>query len=224
MEKEVFYKVVRSRRRTLVLTIDEDGVLTVRSPHFVSDVDIRRIVDGKKSWILEKQRLHALKQSESKSAVYVDGGEFLFFGKRFTLRVIQNADKVFEFKNGFYLDSRFLSGAREIFVNWYKKELLKFLYYRVEFFSRKLNVSYKKISVSNSTKCWGSCSKKGYLNFSWRLAMAPLNIIEYVVVHEVSHLVEANHSKKFWNLVASYIFDHEFKRKWLNKNGHMLNL
>ncbi|MCX6807530.1 MAG: M48 family metallopeptidase, partial [Patescibacteria group bacterium] len=81
---------------------------------------------------------------------------------------------------------------------------------------------YKQIRVTSAKKRWGSCSHKGNISFSWRLIMATPSIIDYVIVHELAHLREYNHSKKFWQFVAKIIPYYKEQRKWLKDNGYTL--
>ncbi|MEM3513203.1 MAG: M48 family metallopeptidase, partial [Thermoplasmata archaeon] len=82
----------------------------------------------------------------------------------------------------------------------------------------------KKIKITSGKTRFGSCTSKGYINLSWRLVLAPPEIIDYVIVHELAHLKEPNHSKKFWAVVEKFIPDYKTKRKWLKENGHLLIL
>ena len=82
-----------------------------------------------------------------------------------------------------------------------------------------MELKYDKIIITGAMKRWGSCSSKGNLNFAWRLVMAPIDIIDYVVVHELSHIVHRNHSKRFWEQVETIFPDYKIKRKWLKEYG-----
>lgn len=93
---------------------------------------------------------------------------------------------------------------------------------RVELYSQQTGIKYNKIRISNARRRWGSCSAKGNLNFSWRLALAPLEVIDYVVVHELAHIIHKNHSKKFWKLVAAIYPNYKLCRKWLRDKGRLL--
>jgi len=93
---------------------------------------------------------------------------------------------------------------------------------RVELYSQQTGIKYSKIRISNARKRWGSCSAKGNLNFSWRLSLAPLEVIDYVVVHELAHIVHKNHSRKFWKLVSEIYPQFKLCRKWLRDKGRLL--
>lgn len=106
-------------------------------------------------------------------------------------------------------------GREELVV--LKKRAAKILISRLEYFNQKYNFKYKSISVRNQKTRWGSCSRIGSLNFNYRLALLPEELLDYVVVHELCHLKEMNHSTKFWNLVSQAIPDYKERRKALEK-------
>lgn len=95
---------------------------------------------------------------------------------------------------------------------------------RCDYYAKELNVTYRKIRIAEQKTVWGSCSSSGTLSFHWKLMLAPIRVQEYVIVHEMCHLVEMNHSKAFWSLVESQMPDYKEQRKWLKENGHMLRL
>lgn len=108
-----------------------------------------------------------------------------------------------------------------------KLQLVKLLKKKIELYCQeyavKLNVSYKKISIKDTKTRWGSCSSEGNLSFCWRLVFAPHYVVEYLVVHEVCHLIEMNHSSKFWNLVHFLLPNYSLGNVWLKKNGKVLH-
>lgn len=95
---------------------------------------------------------------------------------------------------------------------------------RVSYFSHVLGVNYGKITIRDQKTRWGSCSSKGNLSFNWRLILAPPNVLDYVVVHELCHRKEMNHSQRFWALVESVMPEYREYRKWLKENGNKLTL
>ncbi|MBI5242497.1 MAG: DUF45 domain-containing protein [Elusimicrobia bacterium] len=93
---------------------------------------------------------------------------------------------------------------------------------RVEHFSRIVGVRCRRICIKDQRTLWGSCSGKGQLNFSWRLVLTPPGVLDYVVIHELCHLIEMSHSKKFWHLVNKFCPDHKAQRRWLRANAELL--
>ncbi|MBI4687875.1 MAG: M48 family metallopeptidase [Nitrospirae bacterium] len=95
---------------------------------------------------------------------------------------------------------------------------------RVSWYSSLSGLKYNRVKISDAQKRWGSCSAKGNLNFSWRLIMSPIRVIDYVVIHELAHLEERNHSKKCWNKVKIMLPDYEQYKEWLKENKHLLDI
>lgn len=95
---------------------------------------------------------------------------------------------------------------------------------RVVYYAEQMGVSYGRITVRDQQTRWGSCSTQGNLNFNWRLILAPQEVLDYVVVHELAHRVEMNHSERFWSVVESVLPDYRQRRQWLRKHGDMLML
>ncbi|MFN3599629.1 MAG: M48 family metallopeptidase, partial [Aquificaceae bacterium] len=124
----------------------------------------------------------------------------------------------------FYLSKSALPNAKEVFIKWYKEKAYEKISERVEWYARMAGFKYNKVSITDAEKRWGSCSPKGNLNFSWRLIMAPLRVIDYVVVDELCHLEIKNHSKAFWIKVKTLMPDYRDCEMWLKEYGYLLRL
>ena len=214
------HKLVRSKRKTLALIVESDGTLTVRAPFRMKQSDILGFVDSKKAWIEQKQA--QIQILEVQPHQYVEGEKFLFLGDQIPLRILPSGKPTLVLNDSFNITITALPQADSIFEAWYKKQAREILTERVLLFSRNHNFKPGKIRISSAKTRWGSCSAKGALSFTWRLVMAPLNVIDYVVVHELCHLKEMNHSKAFWQHVESIMPDYKLKRKWLKENGGIL--
>jgi hypothetical protein len=108
------------------------------------------------------------------------------------------------------------------FTNWYKKQALQLFTQRVANYASQVKVVYTSISLSSATSKWGSCSHDDKLMFNWRLIMAPIEVIDSVIFHELGHILEKNHTKKFWRKVTMWCPEYEKHKTWLDKNGHTL--
>jgi len=113
---------------------------------------------------------------------------------------------------------------RKAMEEWYRSKALQRIKKRIQFYQPKIRVKPNKVTVKEQKKRWGSCSSRDNLNFNWRIIMAPLNVLDYIVVHEMCHLVYLNHSQDYWDLVQSILPDYEKRREWLKKNGIRLSL
>ena len=217
-------KIIRSKRKTIALQITEDAKLIIRAPFGVSEEVIKRVVVKHADWIRKKKEEILLRDPKFVKKEFVNGEGFLYVGKYYKLTIVDEQSEPLVFKNGFFLSKNYLPIAKQVFVNWYRERAYEKIFERVEWYAKKRGFKYNRINITNAQKRWGSCSAKGNLNFSWRLIMAPLCVIDYVVVHELVHLEEMNHSKSFWNKVKMLMPNYEKYKNWLKKNGHLLRI
>jgi predicted metal-dependent hydrolase len=215
-------KLVRSKRKTLALIVETDGTLTVRAPLRMKEADIRGFVEAKRDWIKRKQ--DKARKVASPPRQYVDGETFWYLGEELPLRIVPKGKPALVMDGAFSLTESARSKAETVFTNWYRAQARNVLTERVEFFAQKHGFKIGKIRISSARTRWGSCSSKDTLSFTWRLVMAPPDVIDYVVVHELCHLKEMNHSKAFWARVEAIIPDYKDRRKWLKDNGGKLRL
>lgn len=223
MAKSKSYKLVRSKRKTIALSVTADATLVVRAPMNTPLDYIERLVDRKIEWI-RKAIARVISRPRAIKREFVDGESFLYLGKTYKLNLAKKQKSKLIFKNHFSLREGERKHARELLVSWYRQEAMKKITERVEWSTRRTGLSYKSIKISSANKRWGSCSTTGNLNFSWKLIMAPLSVIDYVVVHELAHLEHKNHSKSFWNSVKVMYPNYEKAKAWLRVNEGMLNI
>ncbi|MFA6521319.1 MAG: SprT family zinc-dependent metalloprotease [Candidatus Gracilibacteria bacterium] len=199
-------KIIRSRRRSIALHIAEDATLTVRAPMMTTLGYIKRLVFAKRAWIIKKQT-HILKNGGgNKPKEFINDEEFFYLGKIYKLKT-ENYEGVS------------LAKRRAKMIEWYQAQALPKITERANFYSEKMGWKFKSISITKAERRWGSCSHNNAIHFSWKLIMAPLDVVDYVVVHELAHIPEKNHSKKFWDKVATILPDYKARRKWLRENG-----
>jgi hypothetical protein len=183
--------------------------------------DIRRFIDLKADWIKRKQA-HFKQQAAPRR--YVDGEMFLFLGKEIPLRLVPSQRPALVMDGSFELAKSAQPRAESLFEAWYRQQARAVLAGRVEYYARTYGFEVEKIRISSARTRWGSCSAKKTLSFTWRLVMAPPEVIDYVVVHELCHLRELNHSPSFWAQVEAILPGYKSQRKWLKQNGGKLHL
>ena len=215
-------KLVRSKRKTLSLIVENDGTLTVRAPLRLKEADIQRFIEAKADWIKRKQA--NIRKIAVTPRQYVDGDTFLYLGKEISLRLVPDRKPALVLDGVFKLAKSAQPRAESVFEVWYKEQARAVLAVRVDFFSRKYGFEVEKIRISSARTRWGSCSAKKTLSFTWRVVMAPPEVIDYVVVHELCHLRELNHSRSFWAQVEAILPGYKSTRKWLKHNGAKLTL
>jgi len=217
-------KIIRTKRKTIALQMTNNATLIVKAPFYLSDEKVREVILKHRKWIEKKKKEIEKRDPKYSPKEFVNGEGFLYLGKFYKLKIVNFQDEPLKFDNGFYLSKDALPEARKLFINWYKDMAYKKISERVEWYAKKRGFKYKSIKITNAQKRWASCSPKGNLNFSWRLIMAPLPVIDYVVVHELVHLEEKNHTKSFWTKVKMLMPDYEKHKDWLKKNGYLLKL
>ena len=133
---------------------------------------------------------------------FVPGEEFLYLGHEYPLVVADNLPKAVVLAGSLMISQVVLANARDHIENWYRAQALEYITQRVEYYAQVTGLKYRSIRVNNATTRWGSCGYRDTLNFTWRLIMAPARVVDYVVIHELMHLKQKNHSRKFWAEVA----------------------
>ena len=196
----------------------------VRAPLRMSMIHIQEFVQNHARWIREKQS--KIKSSPSpQRKQYISGETFLYLGQEYQLAVVEHQRHALTFMGSrFHLANSHIPKGKEAFVRWYKARALAVISERVSFHANQNHFKYQKIRISSARTRWGSCSSNGTLSFTWRLVMASLEVIDYVVIHELVHTRIKNHSPKFWHLVADVLPEYKQYVFWLKKNGQFLTL
>ena len=216
-------KLVRSKRKTISLIIEHDGTLTVRAPMRTPQILIQQFIHEKTGWITRtREKIKSITPAVEKE--YKDGETFLFLGSLFDLKLVSPQRPSLQFNNGFTLSHTAQTKGKAVFTRWYKERALEVISERVTHYARRHNFMPKQVKITSAKTRWGSCSPNGTLNFTWRLVMAPLEVIDYVVVHELTHLNIKDHSRKFWLAVESIYPEYKKQQKWLREYGQRLNL
>jgi len=215
-------RLVRSRRKTVAIVIERDGRLTVRAPMHLSASRIQAFVESHADWIAKTlARLQAAPPATIHR--YVDGETFFYLGQTYPLSIVPAQRPILTFDGAaFRLAKSSLPKAQDVFETWYKQQARRFLTERVLVLAGKHAFRYQKIRISSARTRWGSCSSRGTLSFTYRLVMAPPEVVDYVVMHELVHTQVKNHSKTFWRRVVELMPDYKTRLAWLKKNGKFL--
>ena len=214
-------KLIRSNRKTIALQIDENARLIVRAPYLVSASRINKFIEEKSDWILKKRAQITKRNNETEqNREFRDGKKVLFLGRKYEISLNGKIDSIITQEDYLEFPFKHIDDAEEYLIKWYKKKAREIIIPHVAQHAKALGLKYNKISITSAQKRWGSCNSNGNINFTYRLVMAPPGIIDYVIVHELMHLKELNHSEKFWENVASVIPDYKKHRKWLRDNQY----
>lgn len=214
--RAVHYTVERKRRRTIGMRIRPNSIVEVSAPYLTPDFIIERFIQEKSDWILKHLEKQDYVRETGEMLQYTTGSLLPFFTESYILQVtphptIQRArvyvvNKTFQVFISQELDDHKAEvEVREAIHDWYRKNTKPILSLRVEKYAQQMGISYGRISVKDVTSHWGSCSSNGNLNFNYRIAMLPIELSDYIIVHELCHRREMNHSARFWALVQEVI-------------------
>ncbi|MHB1356743.1 MAG: M48 family metallopeptidase [Anaerolineae bacterium] len=212
--------VIRSGRKRLALVIDSEANLVVRAPQDIKESDISAFIEKKEHWIALKQK-HVSVFHEKHNDVVVKTGEcLLYLGTTYT--IITDAIPNITFASSFiYIPNNY---TKDDIMSWLKDRAGEVFSARASRYANLLGVTYTSIKLSNAQTRWGSCSASNDLNFAWRLIMYPLASIDYIVVHELSHITYRNHSSAFWARVKTVLPNYEEQQDWLQINRRLLEI
>jgi predicted metal-dependent hydrolase len=213
------YKIRRSKRKTIALNVSSRGELEVVVPNEMDDKQIESVINKKKFWIYKTINKTKEKLSKQLKKEFISGELFWYLGKRYRLDVTNNCEHSgLKFKqNKFILSSDTVHKAELLFREFYRHKAKEKLEPQVLKYAKQMGVEYKEVKIIEMKKRWGSCTNQGNIILNLHLIKAPMYVIDYVIVHELAHLIEYNHSKKFWNIVKTQIPNYKEHMQWLDK-------
>ena len=217
---EIPYKIVRSNRKSMALIIDSEANLVIRAPQYTKESDIVSFVEKKKRWIADKQHQVSVFGEKHSSVIIKSGESLLFLGDIYT--ILRDATPNIQFSGAYILIPR--EYTKTDVVAWFKGEAEKVLVERVTRYADMMGVKYSSIKLTEAKARWGSCSTKDNLNFAWRLVMCPMPAIDYVIVHELSHIAYKNHSSVFWTRVKTVLPNYMEQQEWLKINRKLMEI
>ena len=225
--KDIEYTLVRNRRKTASIYIERDGKVSVLVPEDLTNLQIDDLLEAKRKWIYQNlaewQDLNARRVQRD----YVNGEGFLYLGRNYRLKLVSDLAEPLMLKDGYFClrtTNGSVPDADAVFKAFYREKGLVRIPLRVDYFKTKMDVEPKSIKVQELKNRWASCTPGGNLNFHWKCLMAPLTIIDYIVVHELTHLIHRNHTAKFWNQVDKVMPDYQARKDWLKENGAGMDL
>ncbi len=221
------FKVRKSpRRRTIGISIERKGDLSVAVPDQVEVAEVEAAVRSKLLWVFGKLAEKSLLFKPGPEKEYVSGEGFCYLGRSYRLLLIDNVTSGAEESSGLRLvGGRFVMRradqpkARELFVRWYTSHALDWVRRRVEALTPRIGKSPTVIRVRDLGNRWGSCNGDGRLNFHWKTIRLPPSLVEYIIVHELVHLKEPQHNAAFWRYVERVLPDYHERKRLLAERG-----
>jgi predicted metal-dependent hydrolase len=222
---ELNYKIVRSpKRKKLTITVERDRTILVHAPETTPEELVRQVVDSKRQWILAKLR-HPQKyqaRSHPPGKEVVNGESAPYLGRDYRIEVAETESGEIEFSDLFVVPPAQRAKRRGVLRDWYIARAEEKIPPRAQQRARELGVEFATARIVDNRYRWGSCTVKNNVNFNWRLIKAPMFVIDYVIVHELAHLIEANHTPRFWSIVRANTSTMEKAKLWLKEHGQVL--
>jgi len=222
---ELEYHIVRSAaRKTLTITVERNREVFVHAPEGTSEEEVRQVVVSKRQWILTKLR-HPQKYQDRPhppGKEVVNGESAPYLGRDYRIEITETASGEIEFSGLFLVPAAHQAKRREVLRDWYIARAKEKILARVEQHARDLGVEFAAAKIVDNRYRWGSCTVNRNVNFNWRLIKAPMFVIDYVIIHELAHLIEPNHTSRFWNIVRANTPKMEKAKAWLKEQGQVL--
>jgi len=243
------YQLIRSKRRKTLSLQVRHGHVTVRAPHYVSSAFIDTFILEKTAWLRTKL---TEQQEEPEFCDFNQGANLLFLGEQLTLNIYTAKQSIvfidtplvseLDFFNNYKQSLRQLNivisdrvnaklenplakakRVKKLLETYFKQEAEKLFVERLELLSTQTSLVPRKVIIRQYSARWGSCNNRGELSLNYLLIMAPIFVIDYVIIHELCHLEHLNHSKSFWGLVEQYCPNYHIAKKWLKTHQSQLH-
>lgn len=211
------------RRGTVALAVEPTGEVLLTAPTAVSVERLDRVVHQKARWIVERWRRGKVITREPVEREYVSGETFHYLGRQYRLRV-RHGDAGIRLHRGWLVVSvpskdAQANAVRALLVDWYKTQAGRRLPERVAYWAKKLDVEPARVLVRDQQKRWASCDTRGTLRFNWRVMQASAALVDYVVAHELVHLLHRDHGRAFWRTLGQVMPDYQERRNDLRRRG-----
>ncbi|MBK7052381.1 MAG: M48 family metallopeptidase [Rhodoferax sp.] len=219
------YTTVRSaKRKNLTITVERDRSVVVLAPVGATDEAIDRVVQSKREWLFEKLQ-HAPKyqgRPHAPGKEVVSGESALYLGREYRMTLTSTPEGGVVFDRAFFIPQGDRLQTRQAFRDWYGQQAKEIILPRLARYAAELGVKVAEAAIVDNRLRWGSCTTKNNIRLNWRLIKAPMSVIDYVIVHELAHLLEANHTPDFWNIVRAKVPGAEKSKAWLKAHGQLL--
>jgi|LGOV01.1.fsa_nt_gb predicted metal-dependent hydrolase len=224
------FTISYSKRKTIEIGVEPPAVITVVAPEGIADEVLLKHVKTKAKWIVQK--LHEIKeiQSQRLDREYVNGEAFMYLGRNYSLKIVDDTErkkpitKLYQGKFIITAPTRKQENLKQSMEAWYRQKTLEKVVEKIAYYQKYFNVEPMDIKVKEQKKRWASCTPKKELLFNWRCVMAPSWVMDYIVVHEMCHMIYMDHSREFWQLVERIMPDYDRRREWLKNYGIKMDL
>ncbi|HYK75254.1 MAG TPA: SprT family zinc-dependent metalloprotease [Pseudoneobacillus sp.] len=221
----ISFNLIYKKRKTISMLIDVYGNVEIQAPKGTPEQTILQFLEGKWDWVVQKKKEMKDRLDGNQEKVYEQGERFLYLGDSFPIQISQDINIVQD--HAVFEGDKLHIYVKQLEDDKIKQALKRFYYQQCKALVEKSIRTYqsnfktkpRSIRITDSKTNWGTCDSNQQLTFNWKLAMAPLEVIDYVVVHEMCHMVHLNHDRSFWRLVGKIMPDYEEKENWLARSS-----
>ena len=214
-------QIIKTNRQTMSLSIQRNGAIIVRAPSRMKDEQIKKFIMERQGWL--EGKLLEIKTNQNYNNKIINYEQFLLYGSKYELK-IADVRKIEIYNGQILVPKKDESKIIQTVINFYKRQAKQVFAERINYLQQVMKIEPKSVKLSNSSGRWGACNSRGSITLNWRVVMLSPECIDYVLVHEMCHLVEMNHSKRFWNLVATFLPNFNDLRKNIKNYGFLLEL
>lgn len=216
-------KIVRSNRKTLSVLVTGDGEVVVKAPLKLPESEINKFISEKESWIISK--LKAKTQVINKFQDVISYKKLLVFGSAYNGYFSPSVKEIALTSDKILIPNKITpQKLNKCIIKWYKSLADSVVINRTKEISKHIGINPKIIKCTGSRGRWGACNSNKEVFITWRAVMLPERLIDYIIVHELSHIIELNHSPKFWAIVGKILPDYKSRRAELKTYSFALNL
>jgi predicted metal-dependent hydrolase len=218
------YTTVRSaKRKKLTISVERDSTIVVFAPETATDEAIDQVVQSKRQWLFEKlQNAPKYQDRPAPGKEVVSGESALYLGREYRISLGRDGSTQVVFDRFFVIPQGDRLQTRQVFRDWYVQQAQAIILARVQRYASELGVHVAEALIVDDRLRWGACTAKNNIRLNWRLIKAPMSVIDYVIVHELAHLLESNHTPAFWNIVRAKVPGAEKSKAWLKAHGQLL--
>jgi predicted metal-dependent hydrolase len=217
----IHFEIKYKKRTSMSISIDLYGNVEVQAPKGISDERVILAIEEKWDWIQQKRKEMKDRTLGPTVKTYEHGEKFLYLGKEYPIQISHDLNilqdyVVFE-EEKLHIYAKHLEDEKikQTLKRFYYQQCKKVVEDSIKKYQGNFKVKPRSIRITDNKTNWGTCDSRQQLTFNWRLAMAPLNVIDYVVVHEMCHMVHLNHDRSFWRLVGKILPDYKQQENWL---------
>ena len=228
--KKITFEIKRgNRKKTAAIHVTPAATVVISVPRDLEKERVCEIIEKRARWILEKKNFMSLRGHFNVTKEFVSGESFLYLGKQYRLKVTKSSAKEsacrlvagrLQVQIGEDLDAELHTEAvKKALMEWYRKHAEEKILERLPHITRKAGIKPKAVEIKSQNKRWGSCSRSGVVRFNWKVVMTPISVIDYVIAHELCHLIYGNHSAQFWMKLQTIYPEYKTKKDWLKEHS-----